>query len=48
MEKVLLLIAVLACPLGMLAMGGIAWVSAKASGKRSNHGSADVTSQVGR
>ena len=29
MENVLLLIAVLACPLGMLAMGGIAWVSAK-------------------
>src|SRR2546428_394291 len=28
MEKVLLLIAVLACPLGMLAMGGIAWSSA--------------------
>jgi hypothetical protein len=29
MENALLLIALLACPLGMLAMGGVAWVSAK-------------------
>lgn len=36
MENLLLLIAVLACPLGMLAMGGIAWVSAKAFRGRSN------------
>ena len=36
MEKVLLLIAVLACPLGMLAMGGIAWISAKTFGRRSD------------
>jgi hypothetical protein len=36
MEGILLLIAVLACPLGMLAMGAIAWVSGKALGNRSN------------
>jgi hypothetical protein len=42
MENILLLIALLACPLGMLAMGGIAWISAKAVGGRSNRsGSAE-------
>jgi hypothetical protein len=53
MENVLLLVAVLACPLGMLAMGGIAWISAKTFGRRSDglpeeaHG-ADLADQVGR
>jgi hypothetical protein len=46
METVLLLIAVLACPLGMLAMGGIAWISAKAFGKRST--AADSTGDPAR
>jgi hypothetical protein len=36
MENILFLVALLACPLGMLAMGGIAWVSAKAFRGRSN------------
>jgi hypothetical protein len=53
MEKVLLLIAVLACPLGMLAMGGVAWVSAKAFGRRPDRASgeahgADLADGAGR
>jgi hypothetical protein len=36
MEAVLLVLLALACPLGMLAMGGIAWVSARAFGGHSN------------
>lgn len=43
MENVLLLIAVLACPLGMLAMGGVAWVSAKVFRR-----SADSADEAGR
>lgn len=52
MESILLLIAVLACPLVMLAMGAIAWVTAKAFGRRSDrtaeqsHGA--VADAVGR
>jgi hypothetical protein len=30
MESIIFLIALLACPLGMAAMGGIAWVASKA------------------
>ena len=42
MEKVLLLTAALACPLGMLAMGGVAWVSAKAFGRRPDRPSGEA------
>jgi hypothetical protein len=36
MDNVPFLIALLACPLGMLAMGGIAWVSGKVFRGRSD------------
>ena len=34
MDKALPLLALLACPLSMLAMGGIAWVAGKARSDR--------------
>jgi hypothetical protein len=43
MENVLFLIGVLACPLAMLAMGGVAWVSGKALGHRNSDASGDDT-----
>jgi len=41
MDKALLLLGVLACPVGMLAMGGIAWVA----GKRNRSGQRDPTTR---
>ena len=42
MDKALLLLAVLACPVGcMLAMGGIAWIA----GKRDRSGQRDPTTR---
>jgi len=41
MDKALPLLAVLACPLSMLAMGGIAWVA----GKRNRSGQRDPTTR---
>ncbi len=39
MDKALLLLGVLACPVGMLAMGGIAWIA----GKRNRSSQRDTT-----
>jgi hypothetical protein len=47
MDKALLLLGLLACPLGMLAMGGIAWVAGKTF-KRSNNAVADTAMDESR
>jgi hypothetical protein len=41
MRDAIFILAVLACPLGMLAMGAVAWVSGKAFGDRPRSSSKD-------